>query len=249
LAPELCEEKRYNGKADLWSVGVMLYELMALRRPFDGKNLVTLITQITKAEYPRLAEDLPYGAALRDLTVSLLQLQPDHRPALKRILRSNLMVGSWRVLPLYCTSNEFYTTHFNKLASPSARAAASGSTPRGSGQKATSKSLDQAMLAEMEAWAAKDRDALRSVEAAAGLKPRDVVDSALLDGTQVREMASTTPIVHAPAPLVLTASADEDQWNQHYDDDEFEDDDEVIVESAPSIVPIAERTFRFGGQR
>ena len=36
LSPELCEEKPYNNKSDIWSLGCVLYELCTLRHPFEA---------------------------------------------------------------------------------------------------------------------------------------------------------------------------------------------------------------------
>ena len=38
LSPELCEEKPYNNKSDIWSLGCVLYELCTLRHPFEAMN-------------------------------------------------------------------------------------------------------------------------------------------------------------------------------------------------------------------
>lgn len=37
MAPELCFGQNYSFKADVWSLGCLLYEMAAGRRPFDGK--------------------------------------------------------------------------------------------------------------------------------------------------------------------------------------------------------------------
>ena len=39
LSPEICEGKAYNHKSDIWSLGVVLYELCTLKCPFDSPNL------------------------------------------------------------------------------------------------------------------------------------------------------------------------------------------------------------------
>ena len=38
LSPELCENAPYNEKSDVWALGVVLYEMLALRRPFEARN-------------------------------------------------------------------------------------------------------------------------------------------------------------------------------------------------------------------
>jgi len=39
LSPELCQNEPYNAKTDIWSCGVLLYELCSLETPFPGKLL------------------------------------------------------------------------------------------------------------------------------------------------------------------------------------------------------------------
>lgn len=260
LAPELCQEQRYNGKADLWSVGVMLYEMIAGKRPFEGKNLVTLIMLITKAEYPPLDEPNGCSASLCDIAHSLLQLHPEARPALKRLLRGTLITSSVRrILPSYCLDNSFYRTQFG--LGPTRLVNNSQSPPNKT-------AVDEAaMLAEMEAWASKDKAALLHDEVRAGLKPtKDVVDAKQFDRYQKSELLATTMDTvkklnkeqqqqSSPTPMVrsstegavdlsLTASASEEAWNQHYDDDDFENDDDELS-SEPLRVPLAERSFQF----
>ena len=38
MSPELCENRPYSYKSDVWAVGVVLYELATLRQPFDSHN-------------------------------------------------------------------------------------------------------------------------------------------------------------------------------------------------------------------
>jgi NIMA (never in mitosis gene a)-related kinase len=39
LSPEIIENKPYNFKSDIWSLGILLYEMMARKQPFGGGNL------------------------------------------------------------------------------------------------------------------------------------------------------------------------------------------------------------------
>lgn len=52
VAPELLANKGYDGAAaDVWSCGVILFELLAGRLPFDERNLLVLYKKISDAEY------------------------------------------------------------------------------------------------------------------------------------------------------------------------------------------------------
>jgi serine/threonine protein kinase len=44
----VCENKPYDEKSDIWALGVILYEMTTLNRPFEGKNLEELIEKISK---------------------------------------------------------------------------------------------------------------------------------------------------------------------------------------------------------
>lgn len=54
MAPELVQEKPYNYTVDLWSLGVILYELAVGRPPFYTDRIVSLIQMIVRdeVEYP-----------------------------------------------------------------------------------------------------------------------------------------------------------------------------------------------------
>ncbi|KAJ1634493.1 kinase-like domain-containing protein [Pavlovales sp. CCMP2436] len=46
LSPELVQGLPYGVQSDVWSLGVVLYEMVALRRPFIGDNLTALAYRI-----------------------------------------------------------------------------------------------------------------------------------------------------------------------------------------------------------
>eukprot|EP00953_Heterococcus_sp_UTEX-ZZ885_P030029 15888-Heterococcus_DN1.PRE.1 len=39
MSPEICQERRYNHKSDMWSLGCVLYEMAALRHAFEGADM------------------------------------------------------------------------------------------------------------------------------------------------------------------------------------------------------------------
>lgn len=52
LSPEICESKPYGQKSDVWSLGVVLFELGALEMPFQAQSLPALVVRICSAEPP-----------------------------------------------------------------------------------------------------------------------------------------------------------------------------------------------------
>ena len=85
LSPELCQDKPYNSRSDMWALGCILYEMCTGTRPFVKKNIVELAECINRGEYTPLPETVDAG--LRDTIVSLLQRVPEVRPSAYRLLR------------------------------------------------------------------------------------------------------------------------------------------------------------------
>ena len=50
MAPELVKQKRYNHKVDIWSVGVMLYEMCVGQDPFNDKATEDIYKNIKEAK-------------------------------------------------------------------------------------------------------------------------------------------------------------------------------------------------------
>jgi len=48
MPPEVCLGKAYNSKADVWAVGIILYELITLKKPFDSDTINGVLNQIVK---------------------------------------------------------------------------------------------------------------------------------------------------------------------------------------------------------
>lgn len=51
ISPEIVENKPYNFKSDIWSLGVILYEMCTLKPPFDASNLPSLALKIVTGNY------------------------------------------------------------------------------------------------------------------------------------------------------------------------------------------------------
>jgi NIMA (never in mitosis gene a)-related kinase len=84
LSPEICRGESYEHKSDIWSLGCLLYEMIAMKVPFAGSNLPALIRQITSAAPPNLKGN--YSSDLKNLAFDLLNKRPQARPSIKEIL-------------------------------------------------------------------------------------------------------------------------------------------------------------------
>ena len=89
LPPEVCSGTPYDAKADVWSLGVLAYEMLALRYPFRAATLPALVMQIVGGKYSPLPS--AYSGELRTLVGSLLRQLPRDRPAADQLLRHRLL--------------------------------------------------------------------------------------------------------------------------------------------------------------
>jgi serine/threonine protein kinase len=89
LAPELWNQAPYSKKADIWSLGVILYELMALRKPFSGGTMRELIDRVISGSFDPLPS--MYSADLQKLCADMLSVDPKNRPSLHQIFQQEGM--------------------------------------------------------------------------------------------------------------------------------------------------------------
>jgi len=90
LAPELWKRQKYNKKADVWSLGVVLYEMMLRKRPFVSSNMRGLMNAIVSGDYAPIGQT-PYSAELIDILQSMLKVDPAQRCTVGDILCRPLM--------------------------------------------------------------------------------------------------------------------------------------------------------------
>mmetsp|Transcript_86868 Transcript_86868/g.202216 ORF Transcript_86868/g.202216 Transcript_86868/m.202216 type:complete len:429 (+) Transcript_86868:58-1344(+) len=88
LSPEIIRKQPYNYKTDVWSLGVLLYEMSALTRPFVG-TLETLPKAILKGSYEPLGKH--YSKGLHDLCAGMLKVDPEERLDLAQALQGEVL--------------------------------------------------------------------------------------------------------------------------------------------------------------
>ena len=103
MSPEQCLGQRVGARSDLYSLGVLLYEMLAGRPPFtDPLQSALLVKQATAPAppLPRLRQDIPRSLALA--VHSLLAKRPEDRPrtaAAAKALLERSLVQPDRTLP------------------------------------------------------------------------------------------------------------------------------------------------------
>ena len=104
MSPEQVMGRAVDGRSDLYSLGVILYELSTKKRPFGGNNLAAIfraITQDTPAEPARI--DSSISRELSELVMKSLNKRPDERlqtgKEMAEALKACLKVKKSKVLP------------------------------------------------------------------------------------------------------------------------------------------------------
>lgn len=84
MSPEVCENKPYTFKSDVWSLGCVLYELCMLKHAFSADNLLGLVYKIVSDKY----EPIPkmYSPKLNELIQRMLEKDADKRPSVRELL-------------------------------------------------------------------------------------------------------------------------------------------------------------------
>src|SRR5438046_1402874 len=92
----MLRHESYTRKADLWSVGVVLYEALIGRTPYTGVNYADLLRNIelkrTEAESLVFPKQPPLSAACRQLLAGLLCRAPNSRYALEDLVGHTFLV-------------------------------------------------------------------------------------------------------------------------------------------------------------
>ncbi|OAX38006.1 kinase-like protein [Rhizopogon vinicolor AM-OR11-026] len=86
MSPELMQERAYDSKSDIWSLGCLIYELCALKPPFhEAKTHAELSIFIRNGRIPPLPKG--YSQALSSVIKAMLNLNPAMRPSAAQLLQ------------------------------------------------------------------------------------------------------------------------------------------------------------------
>lgn len=80
LSPEQCEGHPIDGRSDIYSLGVTLYELLSGKTPYSADTPVGMLMKIVKGEHPPLGSIVPdIPAEIENLVKRMMATKPDQR--------------------------------------------------------------------------------------------------------------------------------------------------------------------------
>jgi NIMA (never in mitosis gene a)-related kinase len=88
-APEIWQDKAYDYKCDIWSCGVIIYEIATLRTPFRGTSLNELYQNILHGSYIPISNR--YSDDLHKIISYMLQVDPYRRYNIDELLNSDII--------------------------------------------------------------------------------------------------------------------------------------------------------------
>ena len=92
MAPECLKGDPYDTRADIYSLGIVLYEMIFGFYPYEGQNIPDLIKEIDSKEVSFMKKD---GTGISQMTEELirkmLQTDPDDRITFDELLGEKIM--------------------------------------------------------------------------------------------------------------------------------------------------------------
>uniref|UniRef100_A0A8C3IYJ8 non-specific serine/threonine protein kinase n=1 Tax=Chrysemys picta bellii TaxID=8478 RepID=A0A8C3IYJ8_CHRPI len=117
LSPEICQNKPYNNKSDIWALGCVLYEMCTLKHAFEAGNMKNLVLKIISGSFPPVS--LHYSYDLRNLLSQLFKRNPRDRPSVNSILEKIFIAKRVeKFLTPQLIADEFSHKVFHKFDAP-----------------------------------------------------------------------------------------------------------------------------------
>ena len=86
VSPEMCKNRPYNEKSDIWALGCILYELLTFNHPFTANTQPALFIKILNSKFNPFPPGVPED--LKNMVEFILQKNDKERPSMKDIITS-----------------------------------------------------------------------------------------------------------------------------------------------------------------
>lgn len=93
-SPEIWKDMSYDYKSDIWSLGVVLYEMAALHLPFCGKSYNEVYKKICNGTFAPLPK--MYSATMTMMVRWMLKVDKDKRPSIEEIKNKMIKIGIYK---------------------------------------------------------------------------------------------------------------------------------------------------------
>ncbi|CAN0056290.1 unnamed protein product, partial [Discosporangium mesarthrocarpum] len=84
MSPEVCENKPYSYRSDVWALGCILYELCTLHHAFTASNLLGIVFKIVAQQAPPIPSK--YSVGMVHLVDWMLTKEAEQRPTINVLL-------------------------------------------------------------------------------------------------------------------------------------------------------------------
>lgn len=91
MSPEQAEGRDVDARSDIYSVGIVLYQMLTRELPFEGENAINIVIQQVSHDPPRPSSRRPeVNPRLEEICLRALQKHPLHRYQSAREMRADL---------------------------------------------------------------------------------------------------------------------------------------------------------------
>ena len=101
LSPEICEEKPYNEKSDVWALGCILYELITFKHPYNASNQAALLLKIVNGNYENINNNIKISNDLKTIIDLLLEKNYVKRPSMIELINNKIFIEKSKELGFY----------------------------------------------------------------------------------------------------------------------------------------------------
>ena len=126
MAPEVIQESRYDGKVDVWALGISVMEMAEFQPPRHAIHPMRVIFMISREPPPQLAQAEAWSSAMHSFVAACLQKNARQRPSAAQLLNHSFVKQATAATT--CLADEVERTAEWLAAQRSAAADAEGHT-------------------------------------------------------------------------------------------------------------------------